>query len=195
MGLQLRAVSADYGYSQEQECYVGEEYLSTDTGYGGFKLFRNNLILWASNNKLNDESTFENGEFIKGSEIPDFFQRNDQNKLYWGFHETKTYVTAMEDDGDEEDLKNKEWVKYTEKLKALKEQYPKVYILYPFLSHCDCQGEMPLKQCEQILPLIKAFHEVDNRSYGYSAWKYNFVEDFIKVLEEVVTRKGKLFFS
>ncbi|MBR3208815.1 MAG: hypothetical protein IKF82_00960 [Bacilli bacterium] len=195
MGLTLSAVSKDYGYNEEKEDYIGEEYLSTDIGYGGFKVFRNNLIKWASNNKLNDESTFENGKFIKGSETPDFFQRNNQNKLYWGFHEEKTYVVAMEDDGDEDDLKNKEWIKYVEKLKALKEQYPKVYVLYPFLAHCDCEGEMPLEQCEQILPLIKEFHKIDNRSYGYSGWEYNFVEDFISILEEVVNHKGKLRFA
>ena len=195
MGLTLSAVSKDYGYNEEKDDYIGEKYLSTDVGYGGFKVFRNKLIQWASNNKLNDESTFENGKFIKGSEMPDFFQRNNPNKLYWGFHEEKTYAVAMEDDGDEDDLKNEKWIKYVEKLKALKEQYPKVYVLYPFLSHCDCEGEMPLKQCEQILPLIKEFHKVDNRSYGYTGWEYNFVEDFISILEEVVNHKGKLLFQ
>ena len=195
MGLRLSAVSKDYGYDEEKEDYIGEDYLSTDIGYFGFKTFRDNLIKWASNNKLNGETTFENGEFIKGSEEPDFFQRNNQNKLYWGFHENHTLVIAMEDDGDEEDLKNEKWIKYVEKLKALKEQYPNVYVLYPFLSHCDCEGEMPLEQCEKILPLIKEFHKADNRSYGYSAWEYNFVEDFIKVLEEVIKHKGKLRFS
>ena len=53
---------------------------------------------------------------------------------------------------------------------------------------------MPLNQCEQILPLIKEFYEQDKTNYGYSAWDYNFTEDLIAILEEIVNHKGKLLF-
>ena len=76
----------------------------------------------------------------------------------------------------------------------MKETYPKLYQVFPLVAHCDCEGEMSYKQCKRLLPVIKEFYEQDNRNYGYSGLDYNFTEEFISVLEEVISHRGKLYF-
>ncbi len=194
MGLTLKAVSKDYGYDEEKDNYIGEEYLSTDIGYGGFKAFRENLAKWSSDNKADDMSLFINNKILPSGDV--FFSRHNQEEyLGYCFYKGDTYVVLTDfDQGSEESKKNEKFINYCKKLDFLKKEFPKLYTLYPFIFHVDSVGEMPLEQCEQILPLIKEFHKFDNRSYGYSAWKYNFVEDFIKILEEVIKHNGKLNF-
>ena len=195
MGLVLKAVSKDYGYNEEKDDYIGEGYLSTDIGYGGFKMFRNNLAKWASNNVADDTSLFINNKILPSGDVF-FSSHNDEDYLAYCFYDSENYTVLMDfDQASEESKKNEKFINYIKKLDFLKKEFPKLYTLYPFIFHCDCQGEVPLEQCEQILPLIKEFHETDNRSYGYSGWEYNFVEDLISVLEEVITHKGKLLFE
>ncbi len=195
MGLTLRGVSKDYRYDEEKDEYIGDEYSSTDIGYGGFAAFRNNLTKWASEDKADDKSLFINNRISPSGDV--FFSRhNNEDYLAYCFYDSETYVVLMDfEEGSEESKKSDKFINYIKKLDFLKQEYPKLYTLYPFIFHCDCEGEMPTEQCEQILPLIKEFHKVDDRSYGYSAWEYNFVEDFIGILEEVVEHKGKLLFE
>jgi hypothetical protein len=194
MGVTLKAVSADYGYAREQDDYIGEIYLSTDTGHGKFRTFRNNLIKWATDNKADDMSVLVNNEILPSNDSPLRPTHEDEEYLDYCYYDENFSICMTPDDAALETRQKEDFVKYMEKLDFLKENYPKLYTIYPFAYHCDCEGEMPFKQCEQVLPLIKEFHEFDNRSYGYSAWEYNFVEDFIKILEEVVAHKGKLLF-
>lgn len=195
MGLTLRGVSKDYKYDEEKDEYIGDEYSSTDIGYGGFAAFRNNLTKWASEDKADDKSLFINNRISPSGDV--FFSRhNSEDYLAYCFYDSETYEVLMDfNQGSEENRKSEKFINYIKKLDFLKQEYPKLHTLYPFIFHCDCEGEIPTEQCEQILPLIKEFHKVDNRSYGYSAWEYNFVEDFITILEEVVEHKGKLLFE
>lgn len=194
MGLTLRAVSKDYGYDEEQDDYVGETYSSTDIGYGSFRAFRNNLIKWATNNVADDNSLFINNKILPGEES--FLSRRPAEQfLAYCFYDSEDFTVRMDlEEGSVESQQNPKFIDYIKKLEFLKENYPKLYTLYPFVYHCDCEGKMPFSQCKQILPLIKEFHEFDDRSYGYGAWRYNFVEDFIQILEDVVAHKGELYF-
>ena len=177
MGLTLKAVSKDYHYDEEGEG-VGEEYSSTDIGYGGYKFFRDALLKFASNGKMMD-----------------IVCRFEGKELTWCFYSSKTYIVVSSkeqlDDEDEGNEKVKEYFKRLEKLKA---EYPDVYEIFGFIAHNDCEGEIPLFQCEKLLPVLKRFYEVDKNNYGYSGWDYNFTEDLINVLEEVIENKGKLWF-
>jgi hypothetical protein len=195
MGLTLRAVSKDYGYDEEKDEDIGEVYSSTDTGYGSFRAFRNNLIKWATNDAADDNSLFINNKILPGEES--FFSRRPADEfLAYCFYDSEDFVIRMElEEGSKESQQNPKFINYIKKLEFLKEAYPKLYTLYPFVYHCDCEGKMPLNQCKQILPLIKEFHEFDKRSYGYSGWEYNFVKDFIQILEDVVNHEGELDFS
>lgn len=178
MGLTLTAVSKDYHYDEEGEG-VGEEYSSTDIGYIGYKIFRDALLNFASNGKMKDlNCRFANKE------------------LTWCYYEPKTFiVTTSKEQFDDDDKINEKIEEYFKRLEKLKEEYPDVYEIFGFIAHNDCEGEIPLFQCEMLLPVLKRFYEVDKNNYGYSGWEYNFAEDLINILEEVVEKKGKLWFS
>lgn len=197
MGLTLTAVSADYGYTEDREEIIGEEYLSTDIGYGGFKNFRDALLRMVSGGAATDNNClFLRKKFIPSGDM--FFQchKPQTDYLVYCFYDNKTKVVLTGSEGlDEDDLKNEKVVNYLKKLEDLKESYPKVFDIYPFIAHTDCEGEMPLDQCEKLLPLVKEFYSANKGHYGYSGMDYNFTEDFIAILEEVVSHKGKLWFS
>lgn len=194
MGLTLRAVSKDYGYDEEKDEEIGEEYSSTDTGYGSFRAFRNNLIKWATNDVADDNSLFIDNRILPGEESF-LSHRPAEQFLSYCFYDSEDFSVRMSlEEGSTESQQNPKFIDYIKKLEFLKESYPKLYILYPFVYHCDCDGKMPFSQCKQILPLIKEFHKFDDRSYGYGAWGYNFVEDFIQILEDVVDHNGVLQF-
>lgn len=194
MGLTLRAVSKDYGYDEEKDEEIGEEYSSTDTGYGSFRAFRNNLIQWATDGVADDNSLFINNRILPGEESF-LSHRPDEEFLAYCFYDSEDLSIRMSlEEVSAESQQNPKFINYLKKLEFLKENYPKLYTLYPFVYHSDCEGIMPASQCKQILPLIKKFHELDNRSYGYGAWGYNFVEEFIQVLEDVIAHEGELYF-
>lgn len=183
MGLTLRAVSKGYHYSERKEDMVGKEYgLSTDIGYGGFYSIRIALANFASNGKFTD--AFKD-IYDDGSKLIDSFM--DDNTLQ---------ICTDEEDFMAEDLTNspEEIKAYKAKLAHMKETYPKLYQVFPLVAHRDCEGEMSYKQCKRLLPVIKEFYEQDNRNYGYSGLDYNFTEEFISVLEEVISHRGKLYF-
>lgn len=194
MGLTLRAVSKDYRYDEEKDEYIGEAYSSTDTGYGLFRTFRNNLIKWVTDGVADDNSLFINNKILPGEES--FLSRRPADQfLAYCFYDSDDYTVRMSfEEAGEGSQQDPKFIEYIKKLEFLKENYPKLYTLYPFVFHCDCEGKMPLSQCKQILPLIKEFHEFDNKSYGYVGWKYNFVEDFIRILEDVINHEGELNF-
>ena len=187
MGLTLRAVSKEYHYSKIKEDVVGKEYgLSTDIGYIGFKLFRDALVKFTTNGAYSDinKDKYFDGKYA--SDLVNSFIDDDSLQ-----------VCIDDEDFLSEDLeKYQDEVKqYKHKLFHMKEHYPKLYQVFPLIAHCDCDGEMPLKQCQMILPVIKEFYKQDTHNYGYSGWNYNFTEEFISILEEVISHRGKLYFS
>lgn len=184
MCLTLRAVSNGYHYSKTKEDVVGKEYgLSTDIGYGGFCAFRIALAAFASNGKFSDAF---NDVYDDGTKLIEAFM-NDS---------TLQICVDGEDFAAEDSTSRQEKTKaYKAKLAHMKDAYPKLYQVFPLVAHCDCEGEMPYKQCKMILPVIKEFYEQDNRNYGYPCLGYNFTEELIDILEEAVSHKGKLYFS
>lgn len=177
MGLTLCAVSKGYRYSKKKDDMIGKMFNSVDVGYGGFMSFRNALLKFAS------------GGAFSHIVDDDLFGKS----FSWCWFKDKTFVVIMtKEQLENDDDYDKE---YFDKLNWLKNNYPKLYDIYPFLVHCDCEGEMPLEQVEKLLPIVKTFYTYNKHNYGYSAWEYNFTKEFIKVLSVVVEKKGKLYFS
>ena len=181
MGLSLTAVSKNYGYKKDGEGKKGNKrYSDVEIGYIGYKLFRNKLIAFLTEDKISDMDALV-GEYGMFKET---------------WYDTKTYMVAVKkklfDDGEQ---KKVEVLEYLSKLDLIKKAYPKLYDCFAFIAHCDCEGEMPLEQVGILLPHIKAFYEHDSRNYGYGGRPYNFTRDFIAVCEDVVKNKGKLYFS
>ena len=85
MSLTLKAVSKDYGYNEEKDDYIGEEYLSTDIGYGGFDVFRKNLTKWSSDNKADNMSLFVNNKILPSGDVF-FSSHNDEEYLGYCFY-------------------------------------------------------------------------------------------------------------
>ena len=177
MGLSIMAVNKNYGFTKcGDDKKKNETFGSTDIGYIGYKIFRDNLIKFASD-----------GRILSIDELELFF-----NKSY--FHNDKTFKIALESDFATEELKDDKVQAYIEKLKKIKSIYPKVYDIIPLVLHCDCEGEIPFSQIKPILPILNDFHKYDKSNYGYSGREYNFTEDLIEVIEEAIKNKGKLYF-
>ena len=182
MGLNIAAVSRGYKYSEKKGDMVGSEYDSTIIGYIGFKFFRDALVSFASDGDIKDAVEYQ---YLGKS-------------LCWCFSNNDTNVVA----NDKKDFSEGDFEKYGEeineylrKLDWLDEKYPKLRAIYPFIAHSDCQGEIPLEQCRQILPILREFRAADGRHYGYSGHDYNFTDRLISVVESAVSHRGKLYFS
>lgn len=178
MGLSITGVSYDYKINEEEGDFEGEEFSSTDIGYFGYKFFRDALIEFCTDGRLNLDSNYGGGP------------------LAWCFYDDETYEILFEpEDFSEERLKNPKVQEYQRKLNSLKKDYPKLYEVYDFVCHCDAEGIVPAKTCKRLLPILKEFYQADKKNYGYSGWDYNFTENLISILEEVVQVGGKLYFS
>lgn len=179
MGLTIVAISNDYKYDEEKDITIGEEYCSTDIGYGGFAQFRNDFTAFISGNDLDSEAYFMDKE------------------LLWCYSKSEypyNVITSREE-FCHETLERQEAKDYLYRMEGLKEEYPKVFSVYKFLAHNDCEGEIDLETCKNLLPLVEDFYKYNNKNYGYSAWDYNFTKDFIEILKEVVNHNGKLKFE
>lgn len=172
MGLSLKAVNFDYHFDEELEEYVGYKGYSTDCGYFGFARFRNDLVKFITNNKLNFDSNYCG------------------KPLTWCWFDSETYEVRM--DRSTSDFEDED---YFNKLETMKNQFPKLYDLYPFIAHCDCEGSIPYTQLEKALPILKEFQSQANETYGYSGRDYDWLEEVIGIIQEVINIKGKLWFS
>jgi hypothetical protein len=171
MGLSLQAVSIDYHYDEDIHDYVGEEgTISSDIGYISYKIFRDDLVSFATNNKIKSIDDYYCGE-----------------KLTLCWYDEKTFEVAMEEIG----FKDEEYIL---RLEQMKREYPKLYDIFPFVEHCDCEGTMPYTQIEKVLPVLEEFNKQKNKKYGYSAYNYDFAEDLVEIMKEVISMKGKLYF-
>lgn len=81
---------------------------------------------------------------------------------------------------------------YFEKLDALKRKYPKVYTLYPFLSHSDCEGSLSYEHCERVIDLLKEFR--NNNDTITNGNLIAFMDELIELMEQAIKLKGKLWF-
>lgn len=171
MGLSLKAVSIDYHYDKELDDYIGEKgSISSDIGYIGYKFFRDDLVSFTTNNKIKS--------------IDDYYRGKE---LTWSWYDDKTFEVAME----EIDFEDKE---YISRLEQMKREYPKLYDIFPFIAHCDCDGTISYKQIENVLPVLEEFNKQKQKKYGYSAHNYDFAEDLVEIMKEVISMKGKLYF-
>lgn len=178
MGLSLEAVSKDWHYDEQLEEYVGETgSLSTDIGYIGYKFFRDDLIEYCTNGRFNRLETL--GEVIGA------------------YEDKKTYKIAMtKEDFEKEELQDKEVLRYLQKLDWLKSISQKMYDCFPFIMHCDCDGEIPYTQLEKVLPILEEYKQkYSNKKYGYSGHKYDWLQDLIDIVKEAIEMKGKLWFA
>ena len=172
MGLSLKAVSKEWHYDEQLEEYVGEVKSSTNNiGYISYKLFRDDLIKYCTNGKLERLETI--------------------NDLFGCYQDNETYKVAMtKEDFEEEELKEYEVQKYLKGLEHLKNTYPKLYDCFPFIMHCDCDGEMPYTQLERALPILEEYEqECSDKEYSYCE-----LQDLIDVIKETIEIKGKLWF-
>ena len=189
MGLCISARSSDYKYiynyneetQEDEETEIGEDYYcDADIGYIGFKNFRDKLVEFATNGKFTD---IANDKY------------DDGEPLCWAFYDDETYQIGIDKNiFTEEDLKKESIKKYLNKLNHMKENYPKLYQIFPFIAHSDCEGEVPYEQVLSAYPIIKEFYEVDKTNYGYWGKEYNFTECLLKTFETVIEKKGKLYF-
>ena len=155
-------------------------YRSTDIEYINFAHFKNKLLEFASKGKWRSvlHEKLYNQDFT--------FHYHNENGVVW--------------DNPDEFENTKETERsccrtYLKKLKRLKERYPDVYGIYPFIVHPDNHGEMTLEQVKRMLPVLERFYENDKTNYGNKAWNYNFTADLIDTFKDVVEKKGKLIFN
>ena len=178
MGLSLVAVNKSYGYTKNGDYKKGNiRYSDVDIGYCSYKIFRDDLLKYLTNNRIN-----------KLEELDRYFGKY--------FYDDKTYRVATKqiNNFSKEELQELEVIAYLKKLEKLKIDYPKLYDCFAFIEHCDCEGEMPYQQVEDVLPHLKDFAEKNKKQYGYLR-ALDFTNDLILVLEDVVKNKGKLYFS
>lgn len=178
MGLSLKAVSKDWHYDEKLDEYVGETgSLSTDIGYIGYKFFRDDLIKYCTN-----------GEWEKLETIVDIFSCYCDNETY--------KVAMTKEDFEEEELKDDKVQEYIKRLEGLKNIFPKIYNCFPFIMHCDCDGDIPYTQLEKVLPILEEYKQkYPNKKYGYSMRKYDWLKDLIDIIKEAIEMKGKLQFA
>jgi hypothetical protein len=178
MGLTLSATSKDFHYDEKIGDYVGETgSLSTDIGYFSYKFFRDDLIKYCT------KGIYKSIEDVFG--------------VFECYQDDETYkVATIEEDFTQEELKDEQVEKYLIRLKHLKNACPKLYDCFPFVMHCDCDGEMPYTQLENVLPILQEYKAVEpNKQYGYKARKYDFLQDLIDIIKQAIEMKGKLRFA
>ena len=181
MGLDVYAVSRGYRYSEKKGDMIGSQYASAEIGYIGFLRFRNALVSFASGGQFRD--IVDDTYLGKG--------------LTWCFNDEKTFVVATGNSYfSKEDFEKNGAVidAYLERLDIMGEEFPKLRAVFPLIAHSDCEGEIPLAQCKEILPVLREFRKVDSTNYGYARVAYNFTDELISVVEEAIAHRGKLYF-
>ena len=181
MGLRICAVSRGYRYSEKKGDMVGSEYADTEIGYIGFMSFRDALASFASGGQFHD---LMDDTYLGKS-------------LTWCFNDEKTFVVATGNSYfSKEDFENNGAAidAYLERLDTMGREFPKLRAVFSLIAHNDCEGEIPLAQCKEILPVLREFRKVDSTNYGYSAVNYNFTDELISVIEEAIAHRGKLYF-
>ena len=141
MGLSICAVSKGYHWSKRLDDAVGKRYADVDIGYIGWKFFRDALLKFASNGVYSDITK----DVLRGKEFT------------WCWWNSDTYAVLM----TREEFSGEPDEDYLDKLEYLKKEFPRVYAIYPLISHNDCEGELPLYQCKAVLPVIQEFFEQD----------------------------------
>lgn len=205
MGLDIRVVSSDFHYDKELEEYVGETLCDLDAhiGYIGYKVLRDEIFKFFSNNDLTGDSLFvptSNGGIFKNLEPLEVIKRSlkgigDSYDMCYAWIDDDTLTPYMSLDEFNEEItqeKEKSVNMYFEKLDALKRNYPKVYILYPFLSHSDCEGSLSYEHCERVIDLLKEFR--DNNDTIKNENLIAFMGVLIELMEQAIKLKGKLWF-
>lgn len=179
MGLTLTAVNKNYGYTKDgEERKRNKDYFSTDTGYGAYKFFREDFMSFLTNGSI---STFD-----------ELFTRFFPNG-YW--YNEKYVVLVNLNDFEEANRSNPKVLDYLDRLDLIKDKYPKLYDCFAFVTHNDCEGEMPYEQLVLLVPHLKEYHEQTGKTWGYSGWGYDWVQDLIECCEETIKHKGKIWFS
>lgn len=186
MGLDILGVSSDYMHEytdNDDEIEIGETYGSTYISYSGYSTFRDALIRYCTDGHISSIGSNYFG-------MP----------LACCFYDDKTYAVAFNPEcfTQEEIMNNQEVSNYVLKLKCLQKDYPKLYNIYDFVCHSDCEGEVPVDTCERLLPILTEFidtFEECKEKFNYAEWVVDFAKRLSNVLTEIVPVGGKLLYS
>ena len=194
MGLSLYYATKDYEYSYETDAYKGSCDLSFDIGYVGYKIFRDKLLQFATNGLANGDSLFIDGIIKNSNKMTMFMTEEEQKNLlcYCWYSDDKGYKVIMnKEDFNNEEITN-EKQEYLDKLEKIKKLYPKVYDLYPFVFHSDCEGYILKDQVINVLPILK---ECKQANYLKNEYDKDFLDFLIVTIEKVIKTNGKLMFG
>lgn len=194
MGLSLYYATKDYKYDYETDTYIGNCDLSFNIGYMSYKIFKDKLLEFATNGMVNGDSLFINDIFKKSDKLPMFMNNEEQKSLlsycwYSNDNGYKVVMTAQDFSNEEITSEKKE---YLDKLEKIKQICPKLYNLYPFVFHSDCDGYICKEQLVGVLPILK---ECKMAEYLKEDYGKKFLDFLIETIEKVIKTDGKLMFG
>lgn len=175
MGLNLSSVNKTYGFKKDGDEYKNnKEYFNRRISYGGYKFFRDDMVKFLTDNKL---------EKIEDFEI--YFSNN-----YW--YDDETFIIPMlEKDFTALDINNENKKKWLNTLQKLKLDFPKLYDCFAWLHHCDCEGIMYPNQLKPTISHLETF--IKNMKEDY--WAKDYAISLLEIFKSVIDNDGKLYFS
>ena len=165
----LKSVSKYFRFDENGK-EVGQVFSSIKTGLGSYSCFREELIKYVTNGKISKLN-----EIYCDTELC----------LCW--YKDKTMEVVLQTNADEEVLND---ILYIAKLNKMKKEFSKLYDIYPLIAHPVGEGEMRTNQLKKVLPILKEF-----RKSITDIKKYKWIDEFIKGIEIIIKKDGKLLFN